>query len=88
MLAYSLAGVGRCEEALREVDRVNKADPSNPLSHYYLAIAAALCEADQTALRHIKVAADGGLVADVKTNPDLKPLLSDPSLAGILAGEN
>jgi len=88
MLAYSLAGVGRCEEALREVDRVNEVDPSTPLSHYYLAIAAALCEADQTALRHIKVAADGGLVADVKTNPDLKPLLSDPSLAGILAGEN
>jgi len=86
-LAYSLAGVGRCDAALREVDRVNEADPRNPLSHYYLAIAAALCEADQTAVQHIKVAADGGLVADVKTNPDLKPLLADPSLAGFLGEE-
>jgi serine/threonine protein kinase/tetratricopeptide (TPR) repeat protein len=86
-LAYSLAGVGRCEEALREVDRVNEADPSNPLSHYYLAIAAALCEANGTAIQHIKVAAGGGLVADVKTNPDLEPLLADPALAGVLAGE-
>jgi non-specific serine/threonine protein kinase len=87
MLAYSLAGFGRCEETLREVDRVNEEDPSNPLSHYYLAIAAALCEADRTAIQHIKVAASGGLVADVKTNPDLEPLLTDPALEGVLAGE-
>lgn len=83
-LAYSLAGVERCREALREIQQVDEADPENPLSHYYLAIAAALCQETEVAVQHIRVAAEGGLVADVKTNPDLKALLADPSLETVL----
>jgi hypothetical protein len=77
-----LAGGGRCPEALAETRRVESADPT---LHYYLAIASVLCGDRAAALDHARRAVAGGVVMDVETNPDLRPLLEDRALRDALA---
>jgi tetratricopeptide (TPR) repeat protein len=79
-LAYSLAGFGRCKDARTEIEWFSENASQNPLNDYYLAIASSLCNYENLALKHIRSAMEGGLVADVKTNPDLEPLLNHPTL--------
>ena len=53
--------------------------------HYYSANAYVLCGRRQEAIRQAALAIKGGVVDDIHTNPDLRPLLSEPSLRKLLA---
>jgi Flp pilus assembly protein TadD len=84
LLAMSLAGSGRCGEARREAAQATARATASPTVHYYAAVAHAVCRESAAAVRHAARAVEGGVVADVRTNPDLKPLLEDPSLRRLL----
>jgi len=79
-LAMWLAGDGRCEQALKETELATLDAGANPTVHYYAAVASAVCGDRARAVRHALRAVEGGVVADVRTNPDLRPLLEDPAL--------
>ena len=79
-LAMALAGRGSCAEAQPEAARAGQAARSTPTTHYYAAVAYALCGARAAAVKEALAAIGGGVVSDVRTNPDLKPILSDPRL--------
>lgn len=78
--AYSLAGMGRCEEARREASEALSGNSPRPDIHYYAAVAFAICGEDEMAADSIQKAIEGGFVADVQTNPDLRRLLDRPSI--------
>jgi serine/threonine-protein kinase len=84
ILGMFLAGAGRCPEAQRETARASAGDPEDPMLFYYAAIAHSLCGDESGALDAASKAVRGGVVADVKTNPDLKPLLGREPLASLL----
>jgi Flp pilus assembly protein TadD len=78
-LAMALAGRGQCGPAREEAGRASR--PGATLaSAYYAAVAYALCGPRESAVREAVRAIEGGVVSDVRTNPDLKPLLGDPLL--------
>ena len=83
-LGMFLAGVGRCEESEREATRAMADAQEDPSIHYYCAIAYAICGNEKNALHAASTAVGGGVVADVKSNPDLKHLLAREPLAGLL----
>ena len=80
-LAWFLAGAGRCPQAIREATRAVGASPSEGTTHYYASVAFALCGQRAPAVRETMRALDRGVVADVRSNPDLKVVRSDPALA-------
>ncbi|UCF36656.1 MAG: tetratricopeptide repeat protein, partial [Acidobacteriota bacterium] len=86
-LAYALAGAGRCQEAADAGLASERLSSQNPLNSYYLGIAAALCGDEEATLRNLLQAGRGGLVADLKTNPDLERYLVHPDLQELLAAE-
>jgi tetratricopeptide (TPR) repeat protein/TolB-like protein len=79
-LAMALGGDGQCAAARAEAARATADGRVGPTTHYYAAVAYALCGARGPAVTQAQHAIDGGVVSDVRTNPDLKPLLSDPVL--------
>jgi serine/threonine-protein kinase len=79
-LAMALAGRGQCPAAREQAGLASRATGASPQAAYYAAIAHALCGARGLAIRDALRAIEGGVVSDVRTNPDLKPLLSDPAL--------
>jgi eukaryotic-like serine/threonine-protein kinase len=81
-LAMALAGRQDCPEAKAEA-RASEAR-NTAVGSYYLAIAYALCGDDEAATRQAVLAVKGQVVSDVKTNPDLRRLLKQPALAGVL----
>jgi len=81
-LAMSLAGSGRCREARGEAGRAVRDSLQNPTLDYYAAVA--YCGDRASALRHTARAIEGGVLADVRTSPDLKPLLADPAIQKLL----
>jgi Flp pilus assembly protein TadD len=83
-LGMFLAGSGRCEEARRETTRASAGAPDDPMVFYYAAIAHSLCGDQARALEAASKAVRGGVVADVKTNPDLRHLLGQEPLASLL----
>ncbi len=83
-LAMSLAGAGRCSEARPEARRAMAEPQPTPTTAYYVAIAEVLCGGRRAALEAARRAIQGGVKADVLTNRDLAPLLSDPELAKLL----
>jgi tetratricopeptide (TPR) repeat protein len=83
-LAMRLAGSKRCGEVRPHAARAVGESPDDPTVHYYAALAYALCGDRAMAIRHAARAIEGGVVADVRTNPDLKPLLADPALRRLL----
>jgi Flp pilus assembly protein TadD/TolB-like protein len=83
-LSMYLAGSGRCSEAAEEASRATSESPSNPVVHYYAAVAYAVCGKDGPALEHTAEAIRGGVVADVRTNPDLRRLLQDALIEKLL----
>ncbi len=83
-LGMFLAGVGRCDESEREVTRAMTDAQEDPSIHYYCAIAYAICGSEEQALEAASTAVRGGVVADVKSNPDLKQLLGREPLATLL----
>jgi Flp pilus assembly protein TadD/tRNA A-37 threonylcarbamoyl transferase component Bud32 len=84
MYSIALAGSGRCDESRQNAGRAMKDAPGNPTLCYYAAIAAAICGDRDTAVLHTRCAIEGGIKVDVTTNPDLKPLLDEPSLQALL----
>jgi Flp pilus assembly protein TadD len=84
LLSLSLAGMGRCDQARIAISRSTTPEPSNPTFHYYAAIAHAICRDRAEAVREVEAAIKGGAVADVRSNPDLKPLLEDAWIRKLL----
>jgi serine/threonine-protein kinase len=79
-LAMRLAGNGRCDQARKEGELAVLDAEANPTVHYYAAVAFAVCGNRDAAIRHAVRAVEGGVVADVRTNPDLRSLLAEPAL--------
>jgi eukaryotic-like serine/threonine-protein kinase len=79
-LAIWLAGDGRCDQARTEAERAARDAAADPTVHYYAAVASSICADRDGAVRHAVRAVEGGVEADVRTNPDLRPLLTDPAL--------
>jgi serine/threonine-protein kinase len=83
-LGMFLAGAGRCDDARQETERALAGAHEDPTVFYYAAIAHAVCGNGEEALKAAASAVRGGVVADVRTNPDLKPLLGREPLASLL----
>jgi hypothetical protein len=79
-----LAGAGRCREAESETEQALIGAQNDPMVHYYAAIAHSVCGNEAKALEAATSAVRGGVVADVRTNPDLKHLLEREPLATLL----
>jgi tetratricopeptide (TPR) repeat protein len=79
-LAMRLAGDGRCEAARKQGELASLDAGTNPTVHYYAAIAFAICGQRDAAVRHTVRAVEGGVVADVRSNPDLRSLLTEPAV--------
>ncbi len=84
MMANALAGSGQCKTASLEGARAVKDSKDNPSIAYYAAVAAAICGDHDLAVRYALKAIGGGVTADLKTNPDLVPILADPEVAKAL----
>jgi serine/threonine-protein kinase len=82
--AMQLAGLQRCKEARAQVDRGLGEGPDQPYLNYYAALAFAVCADRNLVIEHMRLALEGGVVADIKTSPDLKPYLDEPSLSELL----
>ncbi len=78
--AMVLAGLSRCREAGPEADRCLSAQPDRPDLHYYAALVFAVCGEREAAVRHTVQAIEGGVVADVHTNPDLSDFLEEHAI--------
>jgi tetratricopeptide (TPR) repeat protein len=85
ILAMSLAGAGRCADAEVEAERAIADGLDRPAVHYYAAVAQAVCGQKARAVEQAVQAIRGGLRVDVGTNPDLKPLLTEPAVVAALA---
>jgi len=83
-LAMTLAGLRRCAESAAEARQADERR-RNPTGSYYLAIAYAVCGNDEEATRQAVRAVEGNVISDVRTNPDLHRLLTQPALARALA---
>jgi tetratricopeptide (TPR) repeat protein len=84
MVANALAGSGRCAEANHEAAAAVSGSRSSPTVAYYAAVAAAICRDHAAAVNYTVQAIRGGVIADVKTNPDLAPILADPAVVRAL----
>jgi serine/threonine-protein kinase len=84
-LGMFLAGSGRCSEARPELATALRLHPDSPTLHYYAAVAYAVCGDRDLAVEQTVKAIEEGALVDVSSNPDLKPLLGDPSVRNALA---
>lgn len=87
VLAYALAGAGRCRDAGEEAAKAGSQGMGQPLIHYYAGVAFAICGQDDQADGHIVRSIEGGLVAHVQTNPDLRRLLDRPGIKELISAE-
>jgi eukaryotic-like serine/threonine-protein kinase len=83
-LAMALAGQRRCGDARQEAAAAEGRRLS-PTGAYYLAVAYAVCRQDEAATRLAVRAVEGGIVSDVRTNPDLRRLLDRAALRAAMA---
>jgi serine/threonine protein kinase/Tfp pilus assembly protein PilF len=72
-LAVCYAGINNCDESRRIINKISI--NRNPIVDYSISIANVLCKDIDKALLHVQRAMDGGLVLDVRNNPDLKSLI-------------
>ena len=84
-LGMFLAGSGHCPEARDELATALRIHPDSPTVHYYAAVAYAVCGDAALAREQTVKAIAGGALVDVSSNPDLKPLLSEPTVQKALA---
>jgi Flp pilus assembly protein TadD len=84
-LSIALAGLGRCQEANQQAAQAIAEQPESPTHHYYAALVYAVCGDRREALHHARAAIEGGALGDVRSNPDLKPLLNEPAIQQLLA---
>lgn len=85
ILAMFLAGAGRCEESLAQLQDLTGRWTGE--RHYYAAISQAVCNNVQAAREHIKEALLADFMADIPTNLDLQPHLDESLRALIRAAE-
>jgi tetratricopeptide (TPR) repeat protein len=83
-LAMCLAGLDRCTDSTRQATVAAVDRPQNPFVHYYVAVAYMICGKRPEALRHTIRALEEGGAVDVRTNPDLQPLLEEPEVQALL----
>lgn len=84
LMATAQAGLGHCSEATESAAAATGADEDNLDAHYYAAIAYAICGDLDAAEHHTLRALEGGYAMDIRTNPDLQPLLERPAIAARL----
>ena len=84
MIANALAGSGRCADARAEAVRATSESRANPTVAYYAAVASAVCGHHDDAVRYTLEAIKGGVIADLKSNPDLRTILRDPAVVRAL----
>jgi tetratricopeptide (TPR) repeat protein/tRNA A-37 threonylcarbamoyl transferase component Bud32 len=83
-LSLRLAGAGRCADARREVARAVTEADKTPIIHFYAAVAYAVCSDREAAFREATRAVEGGVVAELKTNPDLRKVIGEARLRKLL----
>ncbi len=83
-LAMFLAGSRRCPPATTQAAQAVAGAQVEPRVQYYAAVAAALCGDRGSAVRRLQKALQGGMRADVRTNPDLASVRKDPSIRALL----
>ncbi len=83
-LALALAGCGQCEQALTEAEKAAAKPADDPQLHYLAAIAFVVCRDEERAISKIELLLKAGVLSDVRTNPDLAPLLSRPRVRALL----
>ncbi len=83
-LAGALAGAGDCPAARREVRGLLEGARERPELEQYAAVALAVGGDREQAVEHTLRALRAGVVADVRTNPDLRPLLADARVQSAL----
>jgi serine/threonine protein kinase/tetratricopeptide (TPR) repeat protein len=79
-LSMFRAASGRCAEVPSGLVTAIQAAPENPSVRYYAAVSYAICGKRDQAVDQAVRAIEGGMLVDVSTNPDLRPLLSEPSV--------
>jgi tetratricopeptide (TPR) repeat protein len=79
-LAWFLAGARQCSPATREAERAVAAGGIEGTTHYYAAVAYALCGDRAKAVRETLRALDGDVMADVRTSPDLRAVRADAAV--------
>ena len=79
-VAQALAGLGRCADAAETASAATRGNEGNFDAHYYAAVASAICGDYEVAEFHALLALEGGYAVDVRTNPDLAPLLDRPAI--------
>jgi len=79
-LAMFLAGARRCPESLKQAKEATDGR-IDATGHYYSAVAHALCGDRARAVREAIAFLDGGSIADLRTNPDLREVRNDPRVA-------
>jgi Flp pilus assembly protein TadD len=84
-LGMFLAGAGRCPEAREDLAAALRIHPGSPTVHYYASVAYAVCGNPALATEEAVRAIEGGALVDVSSNPDLQPLLIEPSVQRALA---
>jgi tetratricopeptide (TPR) repeat protein len=84
MMAMALAGLGRCDDATATAAAATRGDDDNFDAQYYAAVAHAICGDYDAAERLTLLALEGGFELDVRTNPDLAPLLDRPAIDAAL----
>ena len=80
LMATVLAGLGRCDDATETAAAATRGTDDNFDAHYYTAVAYAVCGDYDAAERHTLLALQGGYEVDVRSNPDLAPLLDRPAI--------
>ena len=83
-LALALAGCGRCEQARAEADKATDGRVDDPQVHYQAAVAFVICADEKRAIAETEQLLRAGVLSDVRTNPDLSPLLAHPRLRDLL----
>ena len=81
LLATAQAGLGRCSEATDSAQAATADAEGDFDAYYYAAVAHAVCGDLDAAERQTLRALEGGYAMDVRTNPDLEPLLDRPEIA-------
>jgi tetratricopeptide (TPR) repeat protein/tRNA A-37 threonylcarbamoyl transferase component Bud32/TolB-like protein len=83
-LSLHLAGAGRCGDARSEVERTVAEADTIPIIHFYAAVAHAVCGDREAASRDAARAVAGGVVAEIRTNPDLRKVVGETRLRKLL----
>jgi serine/threonine-protein kinase len=84
-VAMFLAAAGRCGPSRGHAETLESGKSTlGPAADYYLVVAYTLCGDRPRALGHAQQAIRGGAAMDMRSNPDLRDLLKEPTLRSLL----